>query len=179
MTRSERVKKIVCAARQRLGLPESTEGRRTRQKPVPGTIFTQPVQVSTLDFNQVLKVVETNFAKPLTRAQVARHFQVTPRAVSGLFAEMGLTFEGHVRQLRLCRAKRLLGLVRRKLPPASRARFIRQKVSEVRVKVGWEGGDESFREGFKMLFGTPPVSYLLGILNMQTPHRKEGKDAIR
>ncbi len=179
MTRHERVKEIVRAARQYLGLPEVSEGHRTRQESVPGTIFNRPVEIPTLDFIKVLKVVKTNYDKPVTRAQVARRFRVTPRAVSGLFAEMGLTFESHVRQLRLYRAKRLLGLIRRKLPKSSRSRFIRQKVAEVRVKVGWEGGEESFRGAFKKLFGTTPQGYLIGILDMQTASKKEGKDAIR
>lgn len=179
MNRREQVREAVREARRRLGLPEVSEGYRTRQELIPDTIFNRPVEVPTLDFTKVLKIVKANYDKPITRTQVARCLKITSRRLSQVFQEFGLTFENHVKELRLHRAKRLLGLVRRKLPPTSRTRYIRQKVNEVQQRVRWEGGNESFRDSFKALFGTTPQGYLIGILDMQTASKKGGEDAIR
>lgn len=165
MTERERqARAAIQEARRRLGLPPA-EGYRTRRVNIPDTIFVRHVEIPLLDLDAVLTYVRSNYTRFISRNQVARRFRVTPRRLSALLKEVDMTFETHVRELRLLRSKRLLSLIRRKLPKSSRAGFIRKKVSEVRVEVAWQGNDESFRTAFKQQFGMGPAKYLWEVLS--------------
>lgn len=166
MTRREEVRQAVEEARQRLGLPPSGE-YRTKDVPVPGTIFTRPVEVPMLDHGEVLRFVRDNYFQPITRGTVARRFKKTPRSISNVFNEQGTTFLAVVQDLRMKRARKLLSLDRAKLRRDCRKKYVREKVIEARKTVSWAGGAISFRTAFKLKFGVTPQGYLWKILDRQ------------